>query len=76
MNCSTESARFFALQGGRCKIAAGVAKVTLRTILCLTTPQAEKLAARMQRHFVRRSKEKLLQFCPFQGTICPNEEMD
>ncbi len=45
MNCRIESERFFDRQGGRVKIAAGVAKATSRTILHPTTQPGEKKAA-------------------------------
>ena len=44
MNCRNESERFFARQGGRVKIAAGIAKAMSRTILRPTTPPNGKQA--------------------------------
>ena len=42
MSFSTENERFFALQGGRGKIAAGIAKAISRTILSRQHSRAEK----------------------------------
>jgi len=42
MNCCTESERFSGWQGGKVKIAAGVAKATSRTYFGLTTPPGGK----------------------------------
>jgi len=41
MNCCTENERFFAMQGGRDKIAAGIAKAISRTILFRQRSRAE-----------------------------------
>lgn len=44
MSFSTENERFFSMQGGRDKIAAGIAKAISRTILALPTQQTGKRA--------------------------------
>jgi hypothetical protein len=44
MDRYTESERFFSMQGETCKIAAGIAKAILRTILCVATQSGWKIS--------------------------------
>jgi hypothetical protein len=71
MNCRTESERFFLpRQGGRDKIAAGVAKATSRTILARQHSQAEKKPLECKSILLDAlSKKTLYQIMPIYANI-------